>query len=65
MWDEGGSLLFADGLSLPKAPGYQNYVPQVGGGGKPAWTAPPNGTPGAIVCANKSGQIEWVKPPDE
>ena len=57
----GSSILFADGLELSKAPDYVNSARQSVVDGRTAWTHTESDY-GFHVCANSSGQIEWVKP---
>jgi hypothetical protein len=59
-WDEGDSILFRDGLDLPKAPGFHSDVPTHQVSGLQAWTVEVQARPPFTVCANSSGQVEWL-----
>jgi hypothetical protein len=60
-WDMGDTVLFSDGIELPKAQGFHAPEPtQVNG--RLGWAAPPSGLRWTF-CANSQGQIEWAQPP--
>jgi hypothetical protein len=61
-WDLEDSILFSyGGIELPKAPGYYSDVPTEVVDGRKAWTSTGQVEQPFTVCANSSGQIEWVK----
>jgi hypothetical protein len=61
-WDLGDSILFSyGGIELAKAPGYWSSVPTEEIDGRQAWIATGQIAQPYTVCANSSGQIEWVK----
>lgn len=60
-WDMGDSILFPDGLELPKAPGFASEVPSHDVDGRQAWTNDGQSEQPYEMCVDSSGQIEWIK----
>ena len=60
-WDEGDLVRFGYGLELPKAADYHADAPTHDVDGRQAWTAEGQSVQPFTVCANSSGQIEWLK----
>jgi hypothetical protein len=61
-WDMGDSIPFSySGLELPKAPDYHSDSPTQDVDGRQAWTTESQAVQPWTVCANSSGQIEWLR----
>jgi hypothetical protein len=61
VWDLGDSILFTDGIELPKAPGFHVDPQPQTVNDRLAWTLYADNQ-GMNFCANDHGQIEWGKP---
>jgi hypothetical protein len=62
-WDMGDSILFFvwAGIELPKAADYTSDAPTHDVDGRQAWTTEGQSVQPYTVCANSSGQIEWLR----
>jgi hypothetical protein len=60
VWDMGDSILFRDGLELPKSSSFHVDPQPHDVDGRMAWTLHGNNL-GMDFCANSQGQIEWGK----
>jgi hypothetical protein len=60
-WDMGDTILFSNGIELPKAPGFHAPEPTEVNG-RLAWVETENQVRWTF-CANSQGQIEWAQPP--
>jgi hypothetical protein len=60
-WDMGDTILFSNGIELPKAQGFHAPEP-TRVNGRLAWAETENQVDWSF-CANSQGQIEWARPP--
>ena len=60
VWDMGDSILFASGIELSKAPGFQADPPPEQVDGRLAWAVPAGDVSSQWMsfCANNKGQVE-------